>query len=121
MYLGGCPIIWRRKLQTLIAVSTMEAEYISLSMCMRMLIPLRRIFIDLSKCFEVDVKVAKAKCPVFEDNSSTMQLANVPKTTPRSKYIVLHYHFFREHVRDGSVGVEHVSTDLQIADMLTKD
>jgi len=118
--LGGCPIIWRSKLQTLIAVSTMEAEYISLSMCMRELIPLRRIFIDLSKCFEVDVKVATAKCPVFEDNSSAATLANVPKMTPRSKHIALHYHFFREHVRDGSVGVQHVSTDLQIADMLTK-
>ena len=118
--LGGCPIIWRSKLQTLIAVSTMEAEYISLSMCMRELIPLRRIFIDLSKCFEVDVKVATAICPVFEDNSSAVTLANVPKMTPRSKHIALHYHFFREHVRDGSVGVEHVSTDLQIADMLTK-
>ena len=55
------------------------AEYISLSMCMRELIPLRRIFIDLSKCFEVDVKVATAKCPVFEDNSSAVTLANVPR------------------------------------------
>ena len=59
--LGGCPIIWRSKLQTLIAVSTMEAEYISLSMCMKELILLRQTFINLSNFFEVDVKVAKAK------------------------------------------------------------
>ena len=98
----------------------MEAEYISLSTCMRELIPLRRIFIDISKCFEVDVKVATAKCPVFEDNSSAIQLVNVPKMTPRSKHMALHYHFFREQVREGSVGVEHVSTDQRIADMLTK-
>ena len=66
------------------------------------------------------MKVARAKCNVFEDNSSAIQLANVPKMTPRSKHIALHYHFFREHIREGSVGVEHVSMDLQIADMLTK-
>ena len=66
------------------------------------------------------MKVATAKCPVFENNSSAIQLENVPKMTPRSKHIALHYHFFHEHVREGSVGVEHVSTDLQIADMLTK-
>ena len=66
------------------------------------------------------MKVATAKCPVFKDNSSAVTLANVPKMTPRSKHIALHYHFFREHVRDGCVGVQHVSTDLQIADMLTK-
>ena len=110
--LDGCPIIWRSKLQTLIAVSTMETEYISLSMYMRELILLRWIFIDLSKCFEVDVKVATATCPVFEDNSSAIQLANVPKMTPTSNHIALHYHFFREHVQEGSIGVEHVSMDL---------
>ena len=60
---------------------------------MRELIPLMRIFIDLSECFEVDVEVATAKCPVFEDNSSAIQLANVPKMTPRLKPIALHYHF----------------------------
>ena len=87
---------------------------------MRELIPLRRMFIDLSKCVEVDVKVATAKCPVFEDNSLAIQLANVPKMTPRSKHIALHYHFFRERVQEGSIIVEHVSTDLQIADMLKK-
>ena len=53
IHLGGCPIIWRNKLETLIAVSIIKAEYNSLSMCMRELIPLRRIFIDLSKCSEV--------------------------------------------------------------------
>ena len=70
---------------------------------MRELILSRRIFIDLSKCFEVDVKVAKAKCPVFEDNSLAIQLANVPKMTARLKHIALHYHFFRGHEQEGSV------------------
>ena len=115
--LGGCPIIWRSKLQTLISVSTMEAEYAILSICMRELIPLKRIFDDLSNCFKVDVKVARAKCTVFEDNSSAIQLANVPKITPRSKHIALHYHFFCEHIREGSIGVKPISTDLQIADI----
>ena len=41
--LAGCPLTWKSKLQTLIAVSTMEAEYIALSHCMRELIPLRRL------------------------------------------------------------------------------
>ena len=112
IHLGGCSIIWRSKLQTLISVSTMEAEYAILSICMRELIPLKRIFDDLSNCFKVDVKVARAKCTVFGDNSSAIQLANVPKMTPTSNHIALHYHFFREHVQEGSIGVEHVSMDL---------
>jgi hypothetical protein len=40
MTLGGCPIQWNSKLQTEIALSTMEAEYIALSQAMRKLIPL---------------------------------------------------------------------------------
>ena len=79
----------------------MKTEYIALSMCMRELILLRWIFVDLSNCFEVDVKVARAKCTVFEGNSSVIHLSNVAKMTPRSKHIVLHYHFFREHIREG--------------------
>jgi hypothetical protein len=42
MTLGGCPIHWNTKLQTEIALSTTEAEYIALSQAMRELIPLRR-------------------------------------------------------------------------------
>ena len=74
--LDGCPIIWRSKPQTLVSVSMMEAEYIALSMCMRELIPLKWIFVDLSNCFEVDVKVTRAKCTVFEDNILAIQFAN---------------------------------------------
>lgn len=37
----GCPLIWVSKLQTLIALSTIEAEYIALSTAMRELISIR--------------------------------------------------------------------------------
>jgi hypothetical protein len=43
----GCPIHWGSKLQTEIALSTTEAEYIALSMGARELIPLRRLLREL--------------------------------------------------------------------------
>mmetsp|Transcript_31063 Transcript_31063/g.45455 ORF Transcript_31063/g.45455 Transcript_31063/m.45455 type:complete len:340 (+) Transcript_31063:1620-2639(+) len=118
--LGGCPLVWKSKLQTLIAVSTMEAEYIALSMCMRELIPLKRILAELNGVFKFELEGALTKSTVFEDNASAVQLATVPKMTPRSKHIALHYHFFRKFIGDGIVEVKHVSTDLQIADIFTK-
>ena len=118
--LGGCPLVWKSKLQTLIAVSTMEAEYIALSMCMRELIPLKRILAELNGVFNFELEGALTKSTVFEDNASAVQLATVPKMTPRSKHIALHYHFFRKFIGDGIVEVKHVSTDLQIADIFTK-
>ena len=118
--LGGCPLVWKSKLQTLIAVSTMEAEYIALSMCMRELIPLKRILVELNGVFEFELEGALTKSTMFEDNASAVQLATMPKMTPRSKYIGLHYHFFRKYIEDGVVEVKHVSTDLQIVDIFTK-
>ena len=73
--LGNVPVVWKSKLQTLIAVSTMEAEYVSLSMCMRELIPLRRVLKELQG-------VLKFKSSVSSTNQGAVTLANVPKMMP---------------------------------------
>ena len=43
----GCPLQWVSKLQTQIALSTMEAEYITLSQSMRDLIGIREIIREM--------------------------------------------------------------------------
>ena len=113
-------MVWKSKLQTLIAVSTMEAEYVSLSMCMRELIPLRRLVTELQGVLGFKSSISSTACTVFEDNQGAIALANVPKMTPRSKHIAIPYHFFREHIRKKEVEVKHISTDEQLADLLTK-
>merc|ERR1712127_471443 len=94
--------------------------YIALSMCMRELIPLRRLLKELQVAFHFESSIARTASTVFEDNMGALTLANVPKLTPRSKHIAIPYHFFREHVRRKEIDVVHVSTDDQLADMLTK-
>ena len=42
-----CPLLWTSKLQTQVALSTMEAEYIALSRYMRELIKIRQILKDI--------------------------------------------------------------------------
>jgi len=116
----GCPVIWKSKLQSLIALSTMEAEYISLSMCMRDLIPLRRVLQDLCEVFDLGEAGVSAHSTVFEDNSAALTLANSPQMTPRSKHIALRYHFFRSEVASGNIKVVAISTAEQIADVFTK-
>jgi Reverse transcriptase (RNA-dependent DNA polymerase) len=41
--IGGVPILWQSKLQPLIALSTMEAEYIALSTALQSLLPLKAV------------------------------------------------------------------------------
>ena len=45
----GCPIHWVSKLQTEIALSTSEAEYMALSTCLRDLLPMWAMLSELSK------------------------------------------------------------------------
>jgi hypothetical protein len=69
---AGCPIIWLSKLQTEIALSTCEAEYIALSMSMRSLLPLRTLLRKISSTFvtatphkTLTQRVGHARCNVI--------------------------------------------------------
>ena len=54
------------------------------------------------------------------DNQSPIALSKNPVHHERSKYIDIKYHYIRECVEDGSIAVEHVRTEDQLADLLTK-
>jgi hypothetical protein len=47
-------------------------------------------------------------------------MAQTPKMRPRTKHLNLKYHHFREAVEEGLVTIHAISTDYQVADMLTK-
>jgi hypothetical protein len=51
---AGCPLVWVLKLQTEVALSTMEAEYIALSQAMRDLIPLLGILEELTPVLKLN-------------------------------------------------------------------
>jgi hypothetical protein len=45
---------------------------------------------------------------------------NPPRLTPRSKSIAVKYHWFRSHLSESSIVIQHIGTDLQRANILTK-
>ena len=124
--LGGCPLVFKSKLQTEIALSTLEAEYIALSQSMRELLPLRRLLKEVGEKMKLDfVKSGTLKSTVFEDNNGALGLATSPKLTPRTKHIAVKYHFFRSHIseKEGDnkhVTIKRVDTKEQITDIFTK-
>ena len=119
--IGGCPLTWTSKLQTEIALSTMEAEYIALSQSMRELLPLRALVkemahaLQFNKSFEI-----RTYSKIFEDNNGALILASMPRMTPRSKHIAVKYHFFRTHVEKGDIRILKISSEDQKADIFTK-
>ena len=80
--LSNCPIFWVSRMQREIALSTTEAEYISLSQSMRYLIPLRHIILDVSSVFGMKCDLCNSYPTTFEDNKGAIELAKEPKYRP---------------------------------------
>jgi hypothetical protein len=133
------PILWVSKLQTQVALSTMEAEYIALSQSsMQDLIPLREILKEIKmqgfdltdddisyhtylKAFsDVEVGTYHSTSVVYEDNAACLKFARMPKLSPRMKNIAIPYHWFHTQVERLEIAIEPVSTDKQLADQFTK-
>ena len=58
--------------------------------------------------------------PVFEDNQGALQLSKNPVSNSNSKHIDVRHHFLRELVRQGDIIVNHVPSEYQLVDILTK-
>ena len=117
---AGCPVVWCSKLQTEIALSTMEAEYIALSQAMREVIPLIQLMDELEPVMHFHNPTPHVRCKLFEDNRSCIVVAESARLTPRTKHIAIKYHHFREFVKSGQVKICPISTKEQQADIFTK-
>jgi histone deacetylase 1/2 len=121
IYYAACPIIWASKIESQVALSMTESEYLSMSMSLRDVIPIMELLEEMrERKHQVICTKPIVYCKVFEYNSGALELARLPKLRPRTKHINVCYHHFREHVRLGLIKILPVSTDDQIADIFTK-
>jgi hypothetical protein len=120
--LHGCPVIWSSKLQAEITLSSTAAEYVAFSMAMRELLPMRVLLQELASKLDLpSVAESLVKSTVFEDNQGCLALVNVPKMSPRNKYLALKYHFFRSHIgKEKGIVAEWTPSAQQRADIFTK-
>jgi hypothetical protein len=128
--------MWVSKMQTQIALNTMEAEYIALSRSMRDLIPIREVLKEImtivfqtdpsisyhsySKAFEDTKHGTIPSSTVYEDNQFLYETARMPKLTQRTKHIGVPYHWFRTKVESLEIQIETIDTKHQLADQFTK-
>ena len=67
------------------------------------------------------LKTSLVRSTVFEDNQGCLSLVNVPKMSPRNKYLALKYHFFRSEIgEEKGVIAKYINTKEQKADIFTK-
>eukprot|EP00804_Cyclotella_cryptica_P000828 CCRYP_001075-RA/>CCRYP_001075-RA protein AED:0.12 eAED:0.13 QI:0/0/0/1/0/0.25/4/0/1066 len=121
----GCPVLWCSRLQTEIALSTIEAAYIALSTACKDLLPLVSLIRELSDAVGLDASfVSNIHCKVHEDNVGALTLGRLKpcRMTPRSKHYAIKYHWFRDKVADPSQRITLVKIDTknQLGDLFTK-
>ena len=79
--LGGCPVFWKSQLQSSIALSTAEAEYVALSQSLRVLLPMQELLAKIIEHVDVPPTIrsneSTIKAMVFEDNNSALLLATL--------------------------------------------
>lgn len=110
----GGAISWFSKRQPTIALSSAEAEYMALSTSGQEALWLRQFQMDLLCLESMDA------ITVYCDNKSAIDLSHKNGYNGRTRHIDIRHHFIREYIQDRKVYVEHIGTELMVADVLTK-
>jgi hypothetical protein len=113
---GSATISWSSKLQATVALSTCEAEYIGQTNATKEAIWLRRLLNEVQPETATKARATIIYC----DNQGAIALAKDPQFHARTKHIDMQHHFVREKVSDGTIQLEYVDTENQVADGLTK-
>ncbi|KAH9779278.1 hypothetical protein KPL71_007667 [Citrus sinensis] len=108
----GGAVSWKASLQSVVALSTTEAEYIALAEAVKEAKWLRGIISELG--------LIQDTIPICCDNSSAIQLNRNSKYHERTKYVDVRLHFIREKIERGVVNVVEISTEDNPTDALTK-
>ncbi|GKB26671.1 hypothetical protein Tco_0866072 [Tanacetum coccineum] len=111
-FLGDKLVSWSSKKQDCIAMSSAEAEYVSLSACCAQVIWMRTQLLDYGFCFK--------KILIYCDSKSAIAISCNPVQHSRTKHINIRYHFIKEHVEKDTIELFFVGTEYQLADLFTK-
>ena len=108
----GPLISWKSRKQPTIALSTCEAEYMSLVSAIQE----GKYLVSLVSEITESVLEFKLKC----DNQGAIAIAKNPVKHQRTKHISIKYHFIRDEISKGNVEVTYIPSEFNIADLFTK-
>ncbi|GJX92694.1 retrovirus-related pol polyprotein from transposon TNT 1-94 [Tanacetum coccineum] len=97
-FIGEKLVSWSSKKQKSTAISTTEAEYISLSGCCAQILWMRSQLTDYEYYFN--------KIPLYSDSKSAIALSCNTVQHFRTKHIDVRYHFIKEQVENESITLE---------------
>jgi hypothetical protein len=131
VFLNGGPVSWRVKRQQTVATSSAESELYSLGDCIKELLYLRALMLELGMP-QPQIKPGRGGATagassikntgtvVFEDNQGCLQISQKETLHQRTKHVDIQWHFVMDEVEAGHMSVQPVGTADQVADLLTK-
>nr|GEW02532.1 copia protein [Tanacetum cinerariifolium] len=110
----GCGklVSWSSEKQYYIAMSTAEAEYVSLSACCAQVIWMRTQLLDYGYKYN--------RILMYCDSKSAIVISCNLVHHSKTKHIDIRYHFIKEHVEKCTVELYFVGTEYQLSDLFTK-
>lgn len=112
--LAGGAVSWQSRKQKSIALSSTEAEYMSLTQAAKEGVYLRNFLKEL------EMNNLTEKITIFSDNQSAIKLVKNNVHHSRTKHIDIQHHFVREVYEQGFVDISYVPSENMIADIFTK-
>ncbi|TYK26078.1 Retrovirus-related Pol polyprotein from transposon TNT 1-94 [Cucumis melo var. makuwa] len=113
-FVWGNLVTWRSKKQSVVARSSVEAEYRAMSLGICEEIWLQKVLSDLHQEYETPLKL-------FCDNEAAISIANNPVQHDRTKHVEIYRHFIKERLDSGNICIPYIPSSQQIADVLTKE
>lgn len=115
MFISDGAVAWESKKQTVVALSSMEAEYVALCQGSKEVVFIRSLLDEIG--FE---EFTKQPTPIYCDNQGANFMVKNPAVHKRSKHIDIKFHYIRDRYNDGSIDVHYVSSEQNAADIFTK-
>nr|GEV85502.1 hypothetical protein [Tanacetum cinerariifolium] len=111
-FLGDKLVSWISKKQDCTAMSSAEAEYVTLSASYAQVMWMRTQLQDYGLNYN--------NIPLYCDSQSAIAISCNPIQHSRTKHIHTRYHFIKEQVENGIIELYFVRTKYQLVDMFTK-
>nr|GEU63765.1 hypothetical protein [Tanacetum cinerariifolium] len=111
-FLGDKLVCWSSKKKICVSISTSESKYVAVSGCCAQVLWMRTQLTDYGFFYD--------KVPIYCDSKSAIVISCNPVQHTRTKHIDMRYHFIKDHVEKGTIGLYFVGTEYQLADLFTK-
>ncbi|XP_026450884.1 uncharacterized protein LOC113351015 [Papaver somniferum] len=113
LFLGNSPISWRSKKQSVVSRSSAEAEYRAMTHTTSEIVWLRWLLSDMG------IHMI-GSTPLYCDNKAAIHIAHNDVFHERTKHIEIDFHFELHHFKQQTNKLPYVSSEFQLADLLTK-